>query len=73
MWEITLDPKDSFSNTAQMPLNTVSGLVVLCATLTYYITGCTGLNFYIHNIINVQFIAGLWFYTAVIFKDFILF
>ncbi len=29
--------------------------------------------FYIHNIINGQFIAGLCFYTAVIFKDFILF
>ncbi len=25
-----------------------------------------------YNIINWQFIAGLWFYTAVIFKDFIL-
>ncbi len=41
--------------------------------LTYYFTCITGLYFYIHNIINWQFIAGLWFYSAVIFKDFILF
>ncbi len=67
MWEIiTLDPKDSFSNIALMLQNTVSS-IRLCATLIYYFTGITGLYFYIHNIINWQFIAGLSFYSAVIF------
>ncbi len=41
--------------------------------LIYYFTGITGLYFYIHNIINWQFIDGLWVYSAEIFKDFILF
>ncbi len=53
--------------------NTVSWLAVrLCATLIYYFTGITGLYFYIYNIIHLQFIASLWFYSAVLFKDLIL-